>query len=255
MPEATAAECSKAFIEQWVRNFGLPGKVTSDNGVSFQANLWKDIHKQLGTIVTYSPVYSPQSVGMIERQHSDLKQDLRAVLSTLGDVYGSEWTAALPWVLLSRRTSYHSDLEATPAEVVFGENPRLPGDMPISLSQLKPINEILAKAKENAQRAPRQTRLPKHQTIFMPETTRTAMHVYTKVVKPIPLGPKWEGPYRILERMGETSIKIRKGYFTSGQPRTEIRHWRSCQPAAFEPEEDQEATAPKLGRLKRSRVQ
>ena len=96
LAEASASECCDKFIQHWVKNYGIPSKITSDNGVSFQAKMWKDINERLGTIVTYSPIYSPASVGAIERQHGDLKNSLKAVLSTTADVYGSTWVDILP---------------------------------------------------------------------------------------------------------------------------------------------------------------
>ncbi|GFS59466.1 hypothetical protein TNIN_167781 [Trichonephila inaurata madagascariensis] len=38
------------------------------------------------------------------------------------------WYQSLPTVLLGLRTTIHEDLKATSAELVFGENLRLPGD-------------------------------------------------------------------------------------------------------------------------------
>ena len=137
----------------------------------------------------------------------------------------------------------------TPAEAVYGTLPRVPGDMPFPLASNKPISEILEEARAASHRSPGQTRLHKKPAIYMPPSTSTCTHVYTKVAKPTPLGKRWDGPYKIIERLGDTSLKIQVGDFTSGQPRTEIRHWRSCQPADFEPEES--AARPKLGRPKK----
>ena len=102
--------------------------------------------------------------------------------------------------------------------------------------------------KSNVTRIPAQTNLQKQPPFYMPQTTQTATHVYTKVAKKTPLGPVYEGPYEILERLGDTSLKLRVGTYANGQPRVEIRHWNSCQPAKFTPEHS--ASKPNLGRPK-----
>ena len=80
----------------------------------------------------------------------------------------------------------------------------------------------------------------------MPEITSTATHVYTKRQKPGPLDPLYDGPFPIVERLGDTSLKIQVGTYATGAPRIETRHWRSRQPAKFTPLAD--ATRPTLGR-------
>ena len=63
MANASTTECAQAFIRQWVNHFGLPVQAGSDNGVQFISQLWTELHKELGSIVAYSPLYSSQSLG------------------------------------------------------------------------------------------------------------------------------------------------------------------------------------------------
>ena len=55
MAEATAANCCRLFITGWVQRFGLPRVATSDNGNTFVANLWNEMHKALGIEVEFTP--------------------------------------------------------------------------------------------------------------------------------------------------------------------------------------------------------
>ena len=100
--------------------------MTSDNGTTFTSRLWKDIQAHLNTIVSYTPVYSPASLGSLERQHADIKNGLRAILHNMADEYQSEWMSILPWVILSRRTALHGELRATPAQAVMGSDQNCP---------------------------------------------------------------------------------------------------------------------------------
>ena len=106
MPVATAESCADAFIAQWVSRYGLPLSVVTDNSNSFVAHLWKGLHDALGIIVGFTPVYSPASLGGLERKHRDIKVGLKTTLRQMGDQHGSQWLRALPWVMLGRRTAF-----------------------------------------------------------------------------------------------------------------------------------------------------
>ena len=45
MVQASASECCRAFLNGWVSKFGIPSRASSDNGVSFHAKLWSDLHE------------------------------------------------------------------------------------------------------------------------------------------------------------------------------------------------------------------
>ena len=60
LKEASASEVSSAFLHGWVAWLGVPSVVSSDNGGSFAANLWKDMMSKLHIDVKYSALYRPQ---------------------------------------------------------------------------------------------------------------------------------------------------------------------------------------------------
>ena len=246
--EATAKNCATAFIRGWIRHFGLPSTATSDNGNVFISRVWKELQRSLGTIIKHSPLYSPSSVGSIERQHLDLKVALRAALLEMGDVHGANWMSMLPWVLLGRRTSYHSELQATPAQAVFGEDPRVPGDLTpeVDLTADQDVPALLQRVRDNAQRPPAQTRRPNLRP-RVTEAASTATHVYILRPKKSPLGPIYDGPFPILSRLGKSCLQIDAGPDAQGQQRLEVRHWRDCHPVTLPPDTIP-ATRPRRGR-------
>ena len=71
----------------------------------------------------------------------------------MGDEFQSNWMRALPFVLLSRRTSYHNIIKATPAQLVFGEDPRLPGDL-TPLQEGQTSAQLLSTTTANVSRQP-----------------------------------------------------------------------------------------------------
>ena len=84
LKEASSSEVASAFLQSWVPWLGLPSVVTSDNGASFTANLWKDMLAKLNIKVTYSALYRPQAIGLLERQHRSIKDSLKAAIVEMG---------------------------------------------------------------------------------------------------------------------------------------------------------------------------
>ena len=87
LKEASSEEAAQAFLHNWASIWGLPSLVTSDNGASFIANLWKGMMDKLNIEVKYSALYRPQSIGMLERQHQGLKNSLKAALLDMGTTH------------------------------------------------------------------------------------------------------------------------------------------------------------------------
>ena len=253
LKEANSATIARAFIHGWVRNFGLPRKLTCDNATTFTSKLWRGINDQLGTIVSYTPIYNPASLGSLERQHSDLKSSLRATLLTMGQEHQGNWVRILPWVLLGRRTSYHGEMKATPAQVVFGEDPVLPGDIIPPMGSGETLDALLTRVKANVNRPPAQTAPHRDIPVYMPPTTTSATHVYTKKPKSSPLNPLYDGPYPITRRLGKSCLELVVGHYNNGAERKEIRHWRSCYPAPTPDCPEEVASKPNLGRKKKFR--
>ena len=156
--------------------------------------------------------------------------------------------AILPWAILAKNTTFQPDLGATPAELTFGSNPLLPGDLALSSDQPADVPKLLAKLKENAARKPVQTSHHGQPKPYFPPAAETCTHVYVEQAKPGVLGTHSKGPFEIIERVGKSCLKLKVGeYVGSGLPRMELHHWSRCQPADMD-ENQESALRPKLGR-------
>ncbi len=78
----TAQQCVDTFIATWVARYGVPATITSDQGRQFTSALWTCLHKLLGVQLINTTAYHPQSNGMVERCHGQLKAALRAWLAS-----------------------------------------------------------------------------------------------------------------------------------------------------------------------------
>jgi cleavage and polyadenylation specificity factor subunit 1 len=124
----SAVECADAFAATWVARFGVPATVTTDRGTQFTSAVWACLCKTLGIKHIVTSAYHPQSNGMIERFHRQLKEALRA------RECGAAWSEHVPWVLLGLRAAPKEESGTSAAEAVFGEKLVLP-------NQYKPRGE------------------------------------------------------------------------------------------------------------------
>lgn len=120
MKTITAEEVADNLFKGWIARFGLPFTITTDQGRQFESNLFKRL-LELGAIDrNRSSSYHPQSNGMVERSHRQLKAAIMCHEVT--------WHRSLPLVLLGMRSALKEDLKCCPAEILYGEPLRLPGE-------------------------------------------------------------------------------------------------------------------------------
>ena len=66
LKDMTAESVSEAFALGWVAHYGIPSSVTTDNGVQFVSNIWKQLMKSWGIRTHYTTTYHPASNGLVE---------------------------------------------------------------------------------------------------------------------------------------------------------------------------------------------
>jgi Integrase core domain len=100
VPMADITErCADSFVEGWVSQFGVPELVTTDRGTLFTSATWACLTSKLGFKHVLTSAYHPQSNGMVERLHCQIKDALSA------RACGTAWVDHLPWVMLGIRAT------------------------------------------------------------------------------------------------------------------------------------------------------
>jgi len=188
--DLTATECADTFTAGWVACFGVPHTITSDRGTQFTSAVWQSMCNTLGVRHVTTTAYHPQSNGMVERFHRQLKDALRARNC------GTAWLEHLPWVLLGLRATPKEESGLSSAEAVYGVPLVLPGQ-----AQKTPEEADLIRAPLAPPVIP--PRGQRQDTSILKDST----FVYVRCGPAgYPLSQKYSGPYRILER----SAKIYK---------------------------------------------
>ena len=185
----------------------------------FTSKFWNQLHETLGTRLEFSTSFHPQTDGQTERVNQILEDMLRACALD----YGSSWDDNLPYAEFSYNNSYQTSLKMAPFEALYGRRCRTPllwdevGDRQLFGPDL--IKESEQKVRLIRDRLKvAQSRQKSYADSKRKETVHeVGDRVYLRVsplrgVKRFgvkgKLAPRFIGPYRVLERMGEVAYKL-----------------------------------------------
>ena len=105
-----------------MRLHGVPLSTISDRGPQFTSHFRKSFQKGRGTQVNLSTAFHPQTDGQAERTIQTLEDMLRACVI---DFKGS-WDDHLPLIEFAYNNSYHSSIQMTRYEALYGCRCRSP---------------------------------------------------------------------------------------------------------------------------------
>lgn len=209
LQDSTAKTVAKALMENFIARFGIPLELTSDQGPQFESLLFQELTKTLGIHKIRTTPYHPQSNGLIERFHRNLKEILIARGNTIN------WSEELPLVLLGVRTAFKEDLNCSAAELVYGQTLRVPGDFFVASNQNQPLDltSYVDKLRSYMQNLiPTDTRSHCQNNIYIPKDLLDCDYVFVRVDKVRPtLTAPYDGPYKVLKRLRKYFIIDIKG--------------------------------------------
>jgi hypothetical protein len=207
------------YISRIVSLHGVPKVIVSDRGSQFTSRFWKKLHEGLGTKLSFSTAYHPQTGGQTERVNQILEDMLRACVLA----YGSKWEDCLPFAEFSYNNSYQSSIEMAPFQFLYGRKCRTPlnwaetGDSqvfgPDILREAEEQVQLVRDRLKAAQSRQKSYADPKRRDV----TFNVGDFVYLRVT-PLKgmqrfhvkgkLAPRYIGPFKILARRGEVSYQL-----------------------------------------------
>ncbi|MBW0476026.1 hypothetical protein O181_015741 [Austropuccinia psidii MF-1] len=116
-----------------ISHTGLFKNIISDRDPKFTSALWNNLHKLLGTKLSFSTVYHPQADELAERMIQTLEDMIRRFCAyglDLKDYDGftHDWCALIPELELAYKNSIHASKGNTLAMLEKGWNPKIPVD-------------------------------------------------------------------------------------------------------------------------------
>jgi transposase InsO family protein len=183
-----ASTCEDAFIANLVARFGVPATDTTDRGAQFTSALWTSACTSLGNKHVLATAYHPQSNGMVDRMHRQLKDALRERGA------GPAWHSHLPWVLMGLRAAPKEDSAVSSAELVTGTPLVLPGQL------------LHMPGPPPAKAPPPPTRQASYAAVAntLPAHLAQAKHVYVRVGGQQKLAAPYAGPYLVVSKGAKT---------------------------------------------------
>ena len=112
----TLERLCRLYTREIVRLHRVPVSIVSDRDPRFTVHIWKSFQKAMGTRLTMSTTFHPQTDGQYERTIQVLEDMLRACVL---DHKGS-WEEHLPLVEFVCNNSYQASIQMAPYEELYG---------------------------------------------------------------------------------------------------------------------------------------
>jgi hypothetical protein len=207
------------YISRIVSLHGIPKETSSDHGGLFTSKFWESFQAAMGTHITWSSVYHPQSQGQVERVNQVLEDMLRACVIS----FGKKWEESLPYAEFSYNNSYQASLKMAPFEVLYGRKCQTPlnwsetGERPLvgpeiiqhAEEQVRIVRENLKAAqhrqKSNYDRKRWGLTYQPGDQAYLRVTPMKGTHRFGIKGK---LAPRYIGPFRILAKRGHVAYKL-----------------------------------------------
>ncbi|MBW0580399.1 hypothetical protein O181_120114 [Austropuccinia psidii MF-1] len=129
----TAMDTALLIWNRVISHTGLFKNIISDRDPKFTSALWTNLHKLLGTKLSFSTAYHPQTDGLAERMIQTLEDMIRRFCAyglefKDSDGFTHDWCTLIPALELAYKTSIHASTGKTPEMLEKGWNPKLPSD-------------------------------------------------------------------------------------------------------------------------------
>ncbi|GJT77532.1 putative reverse transcriptase domain-containing protein [Tanacetum coccineum] len=207
------------YIKEIVSWHRVPISIISDLDSHFTYRFCKTLQNALGTQLDMSTAYHPKTDGQSERTIQTLKYMLQACVID----FGKGWEKHLSLVEFSFNNNYHASIKAAPFEALYGRKCRSPvcwakvGYVRLTgpeiihetTKKIVQIRQRLQAARDrqrsyaNIRRKPLEFQVGDR--VMLKVSPRKGVIRFGKRGK---LNPKYIGPFKILERIGQVAYKL-----------------------------------------------
>ncbi|GKE98758.1 reverse transcriptase domain-containing protein, partial [Tanacetum coccineum] len=187
----------------------------------------KDWCEKLNIRQRFASVKHPQTNGHVERANRSLREGIKSRLGKKN----KKWVEEVPHVLWAHRIMVKTSNGDTPFSLTYGTEAVLPVEIGMPLLRCTEVNQaendkcillnmdILEERREKAavREARTKAKMERYYNAKVRSTSfRPGDFVYRNneasyAKESRKLGPKWEGPYEVIEALGKGAYKLRNG--------------------------------------------
>lgn len=216
----TAFQVATAFLDSVVKLHGVPASIVSDRDRVFTSHFWRQLFKAVGTKLSYSTAYHPQTDGQSERVNQCLEQYLRCAAHDSP----AKWRKWLPMAEFWYNSSFHTSLGCSPFKALYGIEPNfgtLPnlgsadGDAITDVAaerqaHLDLLREQLLRAQVRMKNQADKKRSDRQFQVGDDVLLKLQPYVQSSLVQrpSAKMALKFYGPYKVLSRVGATAYRL-----------------------------------------------
>ena len=220
IPDHTAQTVADKLVTEFICRLGMPQSIHTDQGREFESILFQRLCELLDIDKTRTTPYRPQSDGLVERFNKTLQQMLSLFVNENRD----DWDDHIPFLLLAYRSSPQQSTQCTPNSLMFGREVRLPLEAIVGTPPREAPPECPSEYVEWVQstlersfqfaRTNLQKNFKRQKRNYDRNVKSRKLNVGMLVYRWYPpranqkLGLGWTGPYRVMECIGPTSVRI-----------------------------------------------
>ena len=224
IPSKQPHQVVKAMFANWIVIFGPPQKFLSDNGGEFINQELLDLCEVYNITLKTTGAEAPWSNGLVERHNQVLGNMLDRVLNDMN----CPFDIALAWCV-NAKNSLQNVHGFSPYQLVFGNNPVLPGpftNRPPALEDVKLRSSDIVRDNLNAQQASRVAFMESERSERLRRALRTSTRTYSdqvivngdKVYYKRKDSKRWKGPAFVLGKDGQQVLVKHGGYYIRVHP-------------------------------------
>jgi len=194
---------SNVVDQTWLTRYPYPTILTYDRGPEFMAEFAKMITEDYGIKRKGITTRNPQANAIIERVHQTLGNIIRTFDYDDLDM-DDPWSGILSATMFAIRSTYHTTLQATPSQLVFGRDAILNTVFEADWNHIRQRRrKLILKNNANENRTRREYDYSVRDKVLIKDAESTK---YSK--------PPWQGPYVITQVNDNGTVRIRKGSVT-----------------------------------------
>ena len=125
IPDMEAETVADALVRGWIKRYGCPLEIHSDQGRQYESSLFSSVCKLLEIHKTRTTPFHPRSDGMVERANRTFKD----MLSKYIQQDQTDWDEHIDFLTMAYNNTPHESTDVSLHRMVYGSEMRVPLDI------------------------------------------------------------------------------------------------------------------------------